>query len=112
MRHAIVQVRVDGCLVKVGSRCDFIFELREDCLAAAYVELKRGRKAAEAVTQLKSTMDRVKPRHDGWRRICYAAVGGLFRPDKQKLIDQVKAQYSADLLFRREAEVDDWVQTG
>jgi hypothetical protein len=108
-RLKVTQIKVDGCLIAAGRRCDYLFEVGEGTRTAVYVELKGGSHIEEAEGQLTATMDMVRPRHDGWHRVCYVVAGGVFGPSKQAIEERMWASHRLRPIFKcRRCDV--WVE--
>ncbi len=69
-RQAVVQVEVDDCLITVGERCDWLFELTEPVKRVLFVELK-GRDIKHAYAQLLATIKQLKASYQGYRLEAY-----------------------------------------
>jgi hypothetical protein len=75
----INQVLVDGCYIKTGIKCDYLFEVinpRKDIEKVYYVELK-GSDVEHAVNQLKTTLSYCHNQHVNFVRECHI-VGSKF----------------------------------
>jgi len=69
--YTINEVEVDGCYIKVGLKCDFLFELSKKTIEKVfYVELK-GSDVTHGIEQLESTMNTCKAIHSGFDKECY-----------------------------------------
>lgn len=77
-RGKVAVVRVDGCLIRDGERCDYLFELGDDRHCAVYVELK-GADIAKAVRQLEATMAQLTERHRRATRVCHVVASRVPR---------------------------------
>ena len=64
-RQTVAQVQVDDCLITVGERCDWLFELTEPVKSALFVELK-GRDIKHAYEQLLATIQQLKSHYPGY----------------------------------------------
>jgi transposase-like protein len=65
-------VRVDGCYIKSGKKCDYLFEILDNnnLLKVFYIELK-GQHIKEAIEQLEETLKYCLSFHKNIDRSCY-----------------------------------------
>jgi hypothetical protein len=69
--YTINEVKVDGCYIKVGLKCDFLFELSKETIEKVfYVELK-GSDVTHGIEQLESTINTCKAIHSQLYKECY-----------------------------------------
>ena len=67
----INQVKVDGCYITSGSKCDYLFEIiNKNIIAVFYVELK-GKNIEHAIKQLEATIIYCKSIHKDIKKECY-----------------------------------------
>jgi DNA-binding Lrp family transcriptional regulator len=58
----VAKVKVDGCLLLTGKRCDYLFEIDQPISKVIYLELK-GRNIEDAYEQLVSTVEQFRGEH-------------------------------------------------
>lgn len=58
----VAKVKVDGCLLLTGKRCDYLFEIDQPISKVIYLELK-GRNIEDAYEQLVSTVEQFRGVH-------------------------------------------------
>ncbi|KJR43136.1 hypothetical protein MCHI_000945 [Candidatus Magnetoovum chiemensis] len=64
------KVTVDGCLIVIGKRCDYLFEIDNPITEVMYVELK-GSDIEHAYEQLCATIGDCKQKHGSIEKSCY-----------------------------------------
>ncbi|NQY53648.1 MAG: hypothetical protein HRT42_08725 [Campylobacteraceae bacterium] len=69
------KVQVDGCYIKTGIRCDFLFEIFNNLELSEvyYVELK-GTHIEHGIEQLEATINHCKGIHSGIKRNCALVI--------------------------------------
>ncbi len=72
-RQPVTQVQVDDCLITIGERCDWLFELVEPAPRVLFVELK-GRNLKHAYAQLLTTIRQLKGQYRGYRLEAYVVA--------------------------------------
>lgn len=78
-RGQIKKVQVDGCLIDdKRPRCDYLFEIGEECHCAIYVELK-GADIEHAFNQLVATMTYLAAEHKDVLRVCHIVASRVPR---------------------------------
>lgn len=71
LRNLVVEVRVDGCLISdKRERCDFLFEIGQDCHCVIYLELK-GSDIEKAYNQLIATIGYTKEKYKTSKKVCH-----------------------------------------
>jgi len=102
------KIKVDGCLIKDGIRCDYLFEIDKPCSKAIYLELK-GCDIKKAYEQLDATLSKLKDRHKNIDKECYIIASRIPKAGTQ--VQQLKVSLlknqSAKLSFKtNQASID------
>jgi hypothetical protein len=98
-KRRVKKVRVDGCLINDKRiRCDYVFELGQNCRCAVYVELK-GSDVGYAFQQLVATMGYLVENHQECVRICHIVASRVPRagPKVQTLQLKMRRAHNARL---------------
>jgi hypothetical protein len=93
------KIAIDGCLIADDRpRCDFVFEVDEECRCAAYVELK-GSDVSRAHEQILSTLRHMNDRHQGWKIRCFIVASRVprFTPTIQRISIEMARTHGARL---------------
>ena len=94
-RLGINTVKVDGCYISEGKRCDYLFEIIDDALRnVLYVELK-GKHIEEAIEQLSATLHVCLSIHEHLPRHCYIVASRVPKASTstQKYKKEFKRKY-------------------
>jgi hypothetical protein len=89
-RLQVRKVRIDGCVITDGPRCDFLV-LVADRPDEVYIELK-GRDIAHAVEQLEATIAQVSADKARVAKICYVACSHV--PKMQTAIQRHATRFA------------------
>lgn len=97
----INKVKVDGCLITEGKKCDYLFEVnneKPEIVHVLYVELK-GKNIEHAYEQLLSTMQFCKIRHAKAKKECHIVASRIPKAttETQRLQKILKKDYGANL---------------
>lgn len=95
----VTKILIDGCLINDHrERCDFLFEIGEQCHHAIYVELK-GADVRKAYSQIEATLIALKPRHNQCRILCFIVASRVPRasPSVQQLTIKLAREHKAQL---------------
>jgi hypothetical protein len=66
-RQIIERIKVDGCAIREGRRCDWMARINADEI---FIELKRALRIGDAVAQLEISMDRLSAGAAKAKRLC------------------------------------------
>jgi len=92
-------VKVDGCYIKKGRRCDYLFEILDsDIIKVFYIELK-GKHLEDAIEQLGETLKYCLGIHKGIDRSCYIVASRVPKASTstQKIKKEFKRKYGVML---------------
>ena len=97
----INKVEVDGCYMKSGLKCDYLFEIiNKEIIAVFYVELK-GKNIEHAIKQLVSTVSHCKTTHKDIKKECYIIASRIPKSSTsaQNLKKEFKRKYKIQLFI-------------
>ncbi|HHH53224.1 MAG TPA: hypothetical protein ENK91_06165 [Bacteroidetes bacterium] len=98
---SINQVKVDGCFITSGNKCDFLFEIITNKVEKVfYVELK-GRHIEDAIKQLEATLIHCKPYHGAITKESYIIASKVPKASTstQKLKKEFKRKNASQLFI-------------
>jgi len=101
-RRDIVQVKVDGCLIKdERERCDYLFEVPTPTIRVCYVELK-GKYIEKAIQQIISTLQHTQKDYAGHDKEAYIVCSRVpaASPASQALQIRLQRDYKARLKIK------------
>ncbi len=97
----INKVEVDGCYIKDGLKCDYLFEIiNKDIILVFYVELK-GKDIEHAIKQLLSTINYCKVIHKDIEKECYIIASRVPKSSTstQNIKKEFKKKYKIQLFI-------------
>lgn len=87
-------IRVDGCAIKSGNKCDFMFEI-DDAETSIFVELK-GSNIKHAIKQLEETIKKYKKRKPGYKKLAII-VSSKVAPSTKTYLQRAKVAFKREL---------------
>ncbi len=97
------KIKVDNCLIKgEQERCDYLFEIEENCTLVIYVELK-GKNIEKAYSQLMATIQLLLNKHQNCKKYCCiisSRTPPQIRTTLQAMRVQMLKKYGAKLLTK------------
>ncbi len=96
------KVTVDGCYIKEGLKCDYLFEIiqKEAVEKVFYVELK-GKDVEHGIKQLEATINHCRSEHQNSEKKCYIVASRYPKSStsSQKLKSKFRRRNNGILLF-------------
>lgn len=103
-KEFVCQVLVDNCLMKGATeRCDYLFEIGENCDSVIYVELK-GADISKALRQLESTVAYTQSKHGSSRRFLHIVASRV--PKAGPRIQELKVKIAKKTGIRLFVDTD------
>jgi len=89
----INRVKVDGCFIKSGNRCDYLFEVLSKS-RVLYIELK-GKDIQHALEQIDATIKHCKDIHKNFIKECYIVASRV--PKETTKTQMLKRKFKSSL---------------
>jgi hypothetical protein len=99
----VEKIRVDGCAITTGKRCDWMARIKGNSQEEIYIELKKASRLQKAVHQLEATIGRLSKDKKSLRKRCLVVCTSIsvISTVAQKFKEQFKRRYNARLITVR-----------
>jgi hypothetical protein len=105
-QHEVERIRVDGCAISTGKRCDWMARTKTNSPEELFIELKSAGRIQQAVTQIEPTINFLSSDIKNLRKRCLVVCTSIqiISTALQKYKAQFKKRYNARLIVVRHCQ--------
>jgi hypothetical protein len=105
-QHQVEKIKVDGCAIVTGKRCDWMARTKGNSLEEIFIELKKAGRIQKAAHQLEATINSLSNDIKKLRKRCLVVCTSIsvLSTAAQKYKEQFKRKYNARLMIVRHCQ--------